>query len=58
VDLALVLGSGWAPHRGGPLRYLATRGQADVRESLARMAERLGPRYEPAAGMSSGERAP
>ena len=21
IDLAMVLGTGWAPHRGGPLRY-------------------------------------
>jgi 3-hydroxyacyl-CoA dehydrogenase/enoyl-CoA hydratase/3-hydroxybutyryl-CoA epimerase len=51
VDLAMVMGSGWAPHRGGPLRYLATRGPSDVRESLSRLAERLGPRYAPAAGL-------
>ena len=21
IDLAMILGTGWAPHRGGPLRY-------------------------------------
>ncbi len=53
VDLALVLGAGWAPHRGGPLRYLAARGVADVREALTRLAARLGPRYTPAPGVGA-----
>jgi 3-hydroxyacyl-CoA dehydrogenase/enoyl-CoA hydratase/3-hydroxybutyryl-CoA epimerase len=26
IDLAMVLGAGWAPHRGGPLRYAAVPG--------------------------------
>src|SRR5208283_2687049 len=30
IDLAMVLGTGWAPHRGGPLRYADDRGLADV----------------------------
>src|SRR5262249_30868147 len=30
IDLALVLGTGWAPHRGGPLRYADDRGPAEV----------------------------
>lgn len=28
IDLAMILGSGWAPHRGGPLRYAADIAQA------------------------------
>jgi 3-hydroxyacyl-CoA dehydrogenase/enoyl-CoA hydratase/3-hydroxybutyryl-CoA epimerase len=47
IDLAVVLGSGWAAHRGGPLRYAAQRGYAAVVASLAKLAERLGPRFEP-----------
>jgi 3-hydroxyacyl-CoA dehydrogenase/enoyl-CoA hydratase/3-hydroxybutyryl-CoA epimerase len=49
LDLAMALGSGWAPHRGGPLRYGAWRGYGDVVESLEGLARRLGPRFEPAA---------
>ncbi|HZT80612.1 MAG TPA: 3-hydroxyacyl-CoA dehydrogenase NAD-binding domain-containing protein, partial [Gemmataceae bacterium] len=47
IDLAMVLGTGWAPHRGGPLRYAEDRGPADVVRRLTELAGRLGPRFEP-----------
>jgi 3-hydroxyacyl-CoA dehydrogenase/enoyl-CoA hydratase/3-hydroxybutyryl-CoA epimerase len=47
IDLAMILGTGWAPHRGGPLHYADTRGPADVVRALAELAGRLGPRFEP-----------
>ncbi|HMF14458.1 MAG TPA: 3-hydroxyacyl-CoA dehydrogenase NAD-binding domain-containing protein, partial [Gemmataceae bacterium] len=49
IDLAMVLGTGWAPHRGGPLRYAADRGPAEIVHALSELAERLGPRFEPCA---------
>jgi 3-hydroxyacyl-CoA dehydrogenase/enoyl-CoA hydratase/3-hydroxybutyryl-CoA epimerase len=49
IDLAMVLGTGWAPHRGGPLRYADDRGHADVAVALANLAQRVGPRFEPCA---------
>ncbi len=49
IDLAMVLGSGWAPHRGGPLRYARQRGYSAIVASLTELAERLGPRFEPCA---------
>jgi 3-hydroxyacyl-CoA dehydrogenase / enoyl-CoA hydratase / 3-hydroxybutyryl-CoA epimerase len=49
IDLAMVLGTGWAPHRGGPLRYAEDRGPRDVVGALESLAERLGPRFEPCA---------
>jgi 3-hydroxyacyl-CoA dehydrogenase/enoyl-CoA hydratase/3-hydroxybutyryl-CoA epimerase len=46
IDLAMVLGTGWAPHRGGPLHYADQKlPQAD--RKLEDMARRLGPRFEP-----------
>jgi 3-hydroxyacyl-CoA dehydrogenase/enoyl-CoA hydratase/3-hydroxybutyryl-CoA epimerase len=48
IDFALVLGAGWAPHRGGPLFYLEARGASEVRDALKRLADRLGPRFQPA----------
>jgi 3-hydroxyacyl-CoA dehydrogenase / enoyl-CoA hydratase / 3-hydroxybutyryl-CoA epimerase len=46
IDLAMVLGTGWAPHRGGPLHYADQKlPQAD--RKLEEMARRLGPRFEP-----------
>jgi 3-hydroxyacyl-CoA dehydrogenase/enoyl-CoA hydratase/3-hydroxybutyryl-CoA epimerase len=49
IDLALVLGTGWAPHRGGPLRYADDRGLADVARALTDLAARHGRRFEPCA---------
>jgi 3-hydroxyacyl-CoA dehydrogenase/enoyl-CoA hydratase/3-hydroxybutyryl-CoA epimerase len=49
IDLAMVLGTGWAPHRGGPLRYADTRGLADVVRALEGLAARHGRRFEPCA---------
>jgi 3-hydroxyacyl-CoA dehydrogenase/enoyl-CoA hydratase/3-hydroxybutyryl-CoA epimerase len=49
IDLAVVLGTRWAPHRGGPLRYAQERGYAEVVQRLEALAQRLGPRFEPCA---------
>jgi len=51
LDLALVLGAGWAPHRGGPLHYARQRGVVDIVASMERMARELGPRFEPSAAL-------
>jgi 3-hydroxyacyl-CoA dehydrogenase/enoyl-CoA hydratase/3-hydroxybutyryl-CoA epimerase len=51
IDLALVLGTGWAPHRGGPLRYADERGLPAVVEALTGQAARHGKRFEPGAGL-------
>jgi 3-hydroxyacyl-CoA dehydrogenase/enoyl-CoA hydratase/3-hydroxybutyryl-CoA epimerase len=51
IDLALVLGSGWAPHRGGPLRYARERGAESVVKSLLELAQRLGDRFQPAEAL-------
>ncbi|GIW79631.1 MAG: fatty acid oxidation complex subunit alpha [Gemmatales bacterium] len=47
IDLAMVLGTGWAPHRGGPLRYADTCGAAEIVRKMEAMAEQLGPRFRP-----------
>jgi 3-hydroxyacyl-CoA dehydrogenase/enoyl-CoA hydratase/3-hydroxybutyryl-CoA epimerase len=49
LDLAMVLGTGWAPHRGGPLRYADDRGLSEVVRALTGLAERHGRRFEPCA---------
>ncbi len=51
IDLAMVLGTGWAPHRGGPLRYAVDRGLDEIAETLTNLAQRFGPRFEPCAEM-------
>lgn len=47
IDYALAIGIGWAPLRGGPLRYADELGLANVTERLALLAEQYGPRFEP-----------
>jgi 3-hydroxyacyl-CoA dehydrogenase len=47
VDLALGFGMGWAPERGGPLRYADSLGLGAVVDRLAYFAERFGPRFTP-----------
>ena len=49
IDLAMVLGTGWAPHRGGPLRYADDRGAGDVVKTLETLAKQIGSRFEPCA---------
>jgi 3-hydroxyacyl-CoA dehydrogenase/enoyl-CoA hydratase/3-hydroxybutyryl-CoA epimerase len=49
LDLAMVLGTGWAPHRGGPLRYADDRGAGDIVAALEGLAKRHGVRFEPCA---------
>ncbi len=51
LDLALVLGAGWAPHRGGPLHYARQRGVADIVTALERLAQAHGPRFTPSAAL-------
>ena len=47
IDLAVVLGTGWAPHRGGPLHHADTYGIAKVVDALKDFARRFGPHFEP-----------
>jgi len=52
IDLAMILGAGWAPHRGGPLRYADTRGPRDVVTALRELEASLGPRFRPCAELT------
>lgn len=47
IDLAMVFGTGWAPHRGGPLHYADQRGLNESARRLAELARNHGPRFEP-----------
>jgi 3-hydroxyacyl-CoA dehydrogenase/enoyl-CoA hydratase/3-hydroxybutyryl-CoA epimerase len=47
IDLAMIMGTGWAPHRGGPLRYADDRGLTDVVRSLDDLSRRIGARFQP-----------
>lgn len=49
IDFAMVTGTGWAPFRGGPLRYADTLGAGKLAAELNRLAESAGPALEPCA---------
>jgi 3-hydroxyacyl-CoA dehydrogenase/enoyl-CoA hydratase/3-hydroxybutyryl-CoA epimerase len=55
VDGAMIFATGFAPFRGGPMNYARTRGAGDVRDTLARLAVKYGPRFRPDAGWDSLE---
>jgi 3-hydroxyacyl-CoA dehydrogenase / enoyl-CoA hydratase / 3-hydroxybutyryl-CoA epimerase len=50
VDGAMIFATGFAPFRGGPIHYARTRGTTDVRNTLKRLAEKYGPRFQPDPG--------
>ncbi len=49
VDFGMIMGTGWAPFRGGPLRYADHVGIASVVSRLNALRERVGQYFEPCA---------
>jgi 3-hydroxyacyl-CoA dehydrogenase/enoyl-CoA hydratase/3-hydroxybutyryl-CoA epimerase len=49
IDLGMILGTGFAPFRGGPWKYGQTLGLENVVTQMRAWAATLGPRYEPSA---------
>jgi 3-hydroxyacyl-CoA dehydrogenase/enoyl-CoA hydratase/3-hydroxybutyryl-CoA epimerase len=47
VDFGMIMGAGFAPFRGGPLRYADALGPAAVTAALLDEAARSGPRFTP-----------
>jgi 3-hydroxyacyl-CoA dehydrogenase/enoyl-CoA hydratase/3-hydroxybutyryl-CoA epimerase len=47
IDFAMIMGTGFAPFRGGPLRYLDSLGLDKVITALRHLAEEDGKTYEP-----------
>ncbi len=47
VDFAMILGTGWAPFRGGPLRHADALGVPEVVRRLEALAREIAPRFEP-----------
>ena len=48
-DIGAIFGIGYPPFRGGPFRTLDALGVPAVVERMRRLAERVGPRFQPAA---------
>ena len=53
VDFGMIFGTGFAPFRGGPLRYADARGVADITAALESLAAAEGPRFAPCALLKS-----
>ncbi len=52
VDFAMVMGTGFAPFRGGPLRYADEQGLPKVAEELSSLAQTAGSHFTPCALLS------
>ena len=50
IDAGIIFGSGFAPFRGGPLKYARDRGVAEVVARLQALAHRHGERFRPDPG--------
>lgn len=48
LDLAMIMGTGFPPFRGGLLRWADTVGTAQIRDRLMELRDRYGMRFEPA----------
>ena len=53
LDAGIIFGSGFAPFRGGPLKYARDRGVAQVVGRLEALAARHGERFRPDPGWRS-----
>jgi 3-hydroxyacyl-CoA dehydrogenase / enoyl-CoA hydratase / 3-hydroxybutyryl-CoA epimerase len=47
VDFGMIAGTGWAPFRGGPLRYADTLGLTEVSLGMEKLHRKEGERFEP-----------
>ena len=56
LDAAMIFGTGFAPFRGGPMRYAAERGHDDIAKTLARLADKNGDRFAPDPGWKADKK--
>ncbi len=47
VDFGMIMGTGWAPFRGGPLRYADNRGLGEIATRLESLAPTAGSHFAP-----------
>ncbi len=52
VDVGMVFGTGFAPFRGGPIRYAQSEGIDEIKHRLLRLVEAYGDRFSPDDGWS------
>src|SRR4029079_9014336 len=49
-DAGVVFGTGFAPHRGGPMSVIRARGKAELLKLMEELKAKHGPRFEPDSG--------
>ena len=47
IDFGMIMGTGWAPFRGGPMRFADTLSISTVVSRLNSLADRVGPYFQP-----------
>ncbi len=52
LDAGVIFGTGFAPFRGGPLKYARDRGTAEIQQALTELAGKYGERFRPHDGWS------
>jgi 3-hydroxyacyl-CoA dehydrogenase/enoyl-CoA hydratase/3-hydroxybutyryl-CoA epimerase len=50
LDAGVIFGTGFAPFRGGPCRYLRETGATDIKRRLEQLAQKHGKRFAPKPG--------
>lgn len=52
LDAGVIFGTGFAPFRGGPLKYARDRGTAEIQQVLSEFSDKYGERFRPHQGWS------
>jgi 3-hydroxyacyl-CoA dehydrogenase/enoyl-CoA hydratase/3-hydroxybutyryl-CoA epimerase len=52
-DAGVIFGTGFAPHRGGPINYLRSAGREGLLDEMKALQERHGARFAPDSGWMS-----
>ena len=52
LDAGVIFGTGFAPFRGGPLKYARDRGTGEIQRVLTELAGKYGDRFRPDEGWS------
>ena len=50
LDAGIIFGTGFAPFRGGPMRYIDSKGAATLLETLGSLQKQFGNRFQPDPG--------
>ncbi|MEQ9561445.1 MAG: 3-hydroxyacyl-CoA dehydrogenase NAD-binding domain-containing protein [Woeseiaceae bacterium] len=53
LDAGVIFGTGFAPFRGGPLKYARDRGPSEIESRLRELSDRYGDRFNPHKGWST-----